>query len=107
MKQAKETAAQKSSHQNMRFWTRRARRTTVIKPETMKKDKEASGARVSMRATGDEIGRQTLEVNQGRGHHVGGTDGTGWDGGVRWGAAWVLYFSPRMGQEACRVSTIQ
>lgn len=49
MKQAKETAAQKSSHQNMRFWIRRARRTTVITPETMKKDKEASVAQEGQR----------------------------------------------------------
>ena len=42
VKQASETRAQKSSHQNMRFCTRRAIRTTVIRPEIRKKTKEQS-----------------------------------------------------------------
>jgi len=42
IKQTRERRAQKSSHQNMRFWTRRASRATVIRPEIRKKAKEQS-----------------------------------------------------------------
>jgi len=42
VKQARETKAQKSSHQNMHFWMRRASRAMVIKLEIRKKANEES-----------------------------------------------------------------
>ena len=47
VKEAKATTAQKSSHQNIRFWRRRAIRTIVIRPDTRKKPKEESGLHVN------------------------------------------------------------
>ena len=42
VKQARASTAQKSSHQNIRFWIRRPIRATVISPDTRKKAKEAT-----------------------------------------------------------------
>ena len=44
-KEAKETTAQKSSHQNMRFWRRRPTRATVTEPETTKNARAESAVR--------------------------------------------------------------
>lgn len=84
VKQAKEITAQKSSHQNMRFWRRSPSRATVIKLETRKKTKAESAAdEGQQRRNATESGTLTLEIIQG-GRHSGidldGMDRMGWDG---------------------------
>jgi hypothetical protein len=63
----------------------------VITPETMKKDKVASVGHDGQRE------RREMRLGDGRlkstrvGVIVSGTDGKGWDGGMRGGPAWDLY----------------
>lgn len=84
VKQARETTAQKSSHQNMRFWRRSTSRAMVIAPETMKKAKAESRAGEGQETwNGRESETLTLEIIQGGRHSgicVDGMDRIGWDG---------------------------
>ena len=95
MKETKATTAQKSSHQNMRFWRRRAIRTIVISPETRKKPKVES-AMDDGRREQCEMGNETLtlEISQ-AGCHCGEgwarADRMGWGGGFARRASGNLY----------------
>jgi len=69
VKQARETTAQKSSHQNIRFWTRRAIRATVTEAEMRKKARVQSGVYKSQPEQGTMENRtRTLEIRQGGSH---------------------------------------
>ena len=84
VKEAKATTAQKSSHQNIRFWRRRAIRTIVIRPDTRKKPKAESALHVNCWRQSDR-GRKTLafEISQAGCHCEEGLGGAGRVGSLR------------------------